>query len=277
MSELLDHLISVFFRVREYLLSTNPKYIIVGKNSKGDDTYDFDFESEKIIIEYLLKYYPISRILSEELGMINESLSEYDYTFVIDPVDGSKNYLNRIPIVGLSIAVIQGSNISTSTVSHGIIGNIYSGSYLIAERGKGTFLKERLIKSSDITPFDQSVVTCTINRFQAEQHLLFHAVNQVFNNIRSLGSSSIELSYVAQGITSAHYDFRKRLTAENFLAGALILEEMGGKLTDLYGNSIDNITNLSDGYSIIASHSGKNHRHFLEVLHNPNLYTREGS
>ncbi len=269
---ILEHLVNVFLEVRDYLLRNQDRRKVVGKNPKGGLTREFDFEAEKLVINYLLKHFPTSRILSEELGMVNESLKDYDYLFVVDPVDGSANFANSIPLVGFSIAVLEKGMISTDRVTHGIVGQIYSGAYFTGIKGGGAYLRDRPIQTNPKVSFEESIVTCSLNHFAPEHFLLFQGVNKTFRDIRSFACSSIELSYVIQGITGAHYDFRKSVTAENFLAPALILSEMGGKLSDLYGKPISNIENLTDGYSIVASHRAKDHRRYLDILKNPDLY-----
>ncbi|GMT50386.1 MAG: fructose 1,6-bisphosphatase [bacterium] len=272
MDIILEHLVNVFLEVRDYLLRSQDRRKVVGKNPKGDVTREFDFEAEKIVINYLLKHFPTSRILTEELGMVNESLKDYDYLFVVDPVDGSVNFANGIPLTGFSIAVLEKGMISTDRVTHAIVGQIYSGAYFTAKKGGGAYLRDRPIQTNPDVSFEKSIVTCSLNHFAPEHFLLFQGVNKTFKQIRSFASSSIELSYLIQGITGAHYDFRKSVTAENFLAPALILSEMGGKLSDLYGNPVSNIENLTDGYSIVASHNAKDHRRYLDILKNPDLY-----
>ncbi len=256
----------IFLNVRQYLLQPNISKELVGSNPRGDTTLKFDFEAEKIIINHLISQFPNSRILSEEIGLVNESIEDYDYLFVIDPVDGSKNYQNGIPLVGLTIAVLKPGVISTENVIHGFIGNIYSGSFLSASKGKGALINDQPVKQNPNAGFDNGVLSCSLNGFDPEHFFIFQDINRAMKQMRSFGSSSIELSYVIQGNTAAHVDFRKRLSAENFLAAALILAEAGGKLTDLYGNPIVNIPDLSEGYSILATHLAEDHDKFLNLL-----------
>lgn len=273
MTSILDHLTDIFFQVRQFLLSNQASSKTVGKNPKGDNTKEFDFETEKRVIDFLLKNYPNSRILTEEVGLINESIKDFDYLFVIDPVDGSANFERGIPMVGFSVAVLDGSEISTDKVTHAFIGHIYSGNYFKASKGKGSFIKEEPIRQKDQGDFLNRMVTCSINKYQPEHFTLFQSVNRCFRQVRSFGSSTIEFGYVLQGVTTAHYDFRKKTTAENFLAAALILEEMGGKLTDLRGEPIRHIEGLVEGYSHIASHNADEHLKFIDILKHPELYS----
>ena len=263
---IIDSLVEIFYLVRNYILHPETKKGVIDVNPRGGLTREFDLVAEKMVIDYLMTHYPNSKILSEESGFINHHLNDFDYLFVIDPVDGSFNLVRGIPLVGFSIAVFKSDDISTKTVTHAIIGNIYSGLYLTAVAGEGAYMREQLITSYLDNPLEEKIVSCSLNRFEADQFILFQALNQTFKNIRSFSCSSIELSYVIQGITSAHYDFRKRLTAENFLAAALILEEMGGKLSDLNGNAISGISDLIKGYSIIACHRADDLHQYLDVL-----------
>ncbi|MDH4129062.1 MAG: hypothetical protein OEV44_09935 [Spirochaetota bacterium] len=267
---MIDHLKTIFFTVRDYLLKNQLNKKTVGINENESEAKYFDFESEKIVINYLLKQFPKARILSGEVGIVNESLNSYDYIFVIDSVDGFKNFSVNIPMVGFSIAVIKSNIISTDTVEHALIGNTFSGSYFTASKGKGSFMKDSPIRQNPDVSFENAIITCNLNLLSPDQYILFSSISQTFANLRSFDCCSVELSYVTQGITAAHYDFRKRITAENFLAGALILKEMGGDLTDLYGNPISNIENLVEGYSFIASHNKKSHYKFLDVLRGSN-------
>ena len=263
--DILTHLESIFFVVRNYLLMNQHQNEVVSVNPRGGNSHQYDIEAEKIVINYLLEHFPTSRILSEEVGMVNESVDSYDYIFVVDPVDGSINLSQGIPMVGFSIAVIEGESIGTDSVIYALIGNIFSGAFITASKGSGSFLRDVPVRRRELS-LDTAIVSCSLNPLSHEHYLLFQSVNNAFKQVRSLGSSAIELSYVIQGITSAHYDFRRSLTAENFLAASLILKEMGGNLTDLYGNEISNIENLVEGYSIVASHNANYHKHFLDVL-----------
>jgi len=274
-NQIINHLHTVFLSVREYILKQKIIQSALNQARQPAKPINIPFETEKIVIDYLLNAFPKARLLSKEMGLINESVTDYDFHFIIDSISGLDNYLNGIQPVGFSIAVCEGETISTSSVTHGILGNIITGSFVTASKGQGV---EGINPSSKdfgrVSP-PYYMATCSINPFQPEQFLLFQSVNQVFKELRSYGCPAIELFYVVEGITSAHYDFRRELTAESFLAAALILDEMGGKLSDLEGNPVSDIENLTDRYSVVASHRAHHHLNHIRLLKEPGLYLGE--
>ena len=265
----------MFLSVREYILKQ--KIIRSALSQAGHPVREVNipFETEKIAIDYLLNAFPKARILTKEMGLINESVTDYDMHFIVDSISGLDNYLRGIQPVGFSIAVCQGGTISTDSVTHGILGNIITGAFVTASKGQGIEGIEPASKASTYSNPPYYMATCSINHYQPEHYILFQSVNQVFKELRSFGCPAIELFYVVEGVTSAHYDFRKELTAENFLAAALILDEMGGKLSDIQGNPIPDIENLTDTYSIIASHRAYHHLNHIRLLKEPSLYLGE--
>lgn len=119
---------------------------------KNSYVTNIDLESEKTIFSIIRKKFPEHNIISEESGSLNK---KSEYTWYIDPLDGTHNYINNIPIFGVSIALAQ-----NKIVKYGAICLPYFNEFYIAEKGKGAFLNGKRIKVSNKKKFEK--IFCTV-------------------------------------------------------------------------------------------------------------------
>ena len=193
--------------------------------------YDFvtnaDLKAEKIIIEELKKAKPNYSILSEEKGLENNKDSK---TWIIDPIDGTINFLHGIPHFAISIALKDNNEIIA-----GIIYDPIKDEMFYAEKNNGAFFNNQRIRVSK----KNNISEC-----------LFVTGGKIENNydfsFRKSGSAALDLAYVAAG----RYDgyFQKKLNLWDIAAGVIILKESGGLINEI------NISNTQD-INVIASNS----------------------
>ncbi|HVG13914.1 MAG TPA: inositol monophosphatase family protein [Chitinophagaceae bacterium] len=191
---------------------------------------EVDHASEKVIIEVIKKHHPDHNILTEESG---EIFQESEYKWIIDPIDGTVNFAHHIPICCVSIGIEHKGEMILGAVYNPFIKELF-----FAERGQGATLNDRPIKVS----VKENVATaCLVTGFPYTYLDEPNGPLQVFERlirkgvpVRRLGSAAIDLCWVACGRFDGFYEHK--LHAWDSAAGFLIVEESGGKVTDLSGN-----------------------------------------
>lgn len=186
-----------------------------------------DRESEEVIKKIISDAFPTHSILGEETGM-KESKSEY--VWHVDPVDGTKNFANGIPIFAVSIALAQNDNVIV-----GVVYNPATRSLFYAELGKGAYLNDKKIFVSKDNK-DKAIVTVSHGSDIGKKILLelYYSLPKVIRTVRNLGSTASELVYVARGGLEANIQLD--LKTYDFAAGTLLVQEAGGKITNLDGS-----------------------------------------
>jgi myo-inositol-1(or 4)-monophosphatase len=175
--------------------------------------------------------FPEHYILSEETGAI---VQESNYKWIIDPVDGTVNFANGIPICCVSIGVEVNSSIEMGAVYNPFLNELF-----FAQRGFGATLNNERIRVSDKTDVMQS---CLVTGFPYTYLETPNGPLEVFGRlirkgvpVRRLGSAAIDLCWVAAGRFDGFYEHK--LNAWDSAAGSLIVEEAGGKVTDMQGKN----------------------------------------
>jgi myo-inositol-1(or 4)-monophosphatase len=208
----------------------NGEFTISNKASINDLVTEADHAAEKAIFEVIQKDYPDHFILSEETGEIK---SNSEYKWIIDPIDGTINFANGIPLCCVSIGLEKDGKMILGAVSAPILNEMF-----FAEKGMGATLNDKKIAVSTKTELKTS---CLVTGFP---YVYLDAPNgplQVFEKlvrqgipVRRLGSAAIDLCWVAAGRFDGFYEHK--LQAWDSAAGFLIIEEAGGKVTDFDGN-----------------------------------------
>lgn len=223
----------------------------VNKKGERELVSNVDVLTENKIIEIIKSEYPDHNILCEESDWDDTSS---DYKWVIDPLDGTHNYIYGVDMFGVSIALEYKGEIVLGVVNMPSHGQIYW-----AEKGKGAYLNGDSISVSDRTIknalaiFDSGLQTDTARR----TGFLSVLAGKVFNT-RMFGASTRHLTYIASGVADLVVEFGDR--PWDFAAGGLILTEAGGMITQLDGSKWSIYV---QGY--IAS-NGKFHEEILELL-----------
>ncbi len=200
----------------------------IRKKSANDFISFVDESSEIKIIEIIRSKFPDHEILAEESG---SSAIKSPYRWIIDPLDGTTNYLHSIPVFSVSIAVEHNDEIVTAVVYNPLTNEMYW-----AEKGKGTFCNDQKIHVSTTSTLNESFIA-TGFPFKAK-HMLddyMHAFRSIFDHAigaRRLGSAAIDMAYVAAGKFDGFWELG--LKPWDMAAGALLITEAGGKITDFW-------------------------------------------
>jgi len=197
--------------------------------SDGSLVSDIDIMAERKIISGIKARFPDDGVLSEEAASPDSRNSAGGFLWVIDPLDGTHNYIKGIDIFGTSIAVCKDNEVKAGTVYLPMTDCLYS-----AVRGAGAFcnggeisVSKRKMKDATMI-FDSSLSRNPKKSFASLEKL--H--NKVFN-IRMLGSTVAGLCHIANGRAEFEVEFSDKVW--DFAAGLLLVEEAGGTATDLKG------------------------------------------
>jgi len=221
----------------------------------GTPTEKIDEVAENAALRVLEKNGRSMRFVSEELGekIIGE---EPEFTFVLDPVDGTFNAVNNIPFFCVPIA-IGGSDLSD--INYGYVKNLVNCDVYTAERGKGAFLNGKRIHVSDHSELSElSVIS-----YSQRPHAL-PINNHNVRRVRVYGCAALELCYIASGIFDAFIDMRNMLRVTDIAAAKLIVEEAGGRVTDWSGNPLNTAHDVKLRVNMIAT-NGRAHDKLLEL------------
>jgi myo-inositol-1(or 4)-monophosphatase len=232
----------------------NGSFTISSKDSINDLVTEADHASEKAIIKIIQDKHPDHFILSEETGSVH---SNSNIKWIIDPIDGTINFANGIPICCVSIGVEQDGEMIM-----GAVFNPFMNELFFAEKGKGATLNEQPIKVSDK---DNLLTSCLVTGFPYQYLDTPNGPLEIFEKlirksipVRRLGSAALDLCWTAAGRFDGFYEHK--LQAWDSAAGYLIVQEAGGIVTDLKG---DKFNPYQPG--IIAS-NGKIHDQLLALM-----------
>ncbi len=204
--------------------------VIHNKEGVNNLVTEADHASEKAIIEVIRKTYPGHFILSEESGAMEQ---DSEYKWIIDPIDGTINFANGLPICCVSIGLEKDGEIIL-----GVVYNPIMNEFFFAEKGKGAFLNDERIFVSQQNSVEKS---CLVTGFPYTYLDIPNGPLQCFERfvrkgiaLRRLGAAAIDLCWVAAGRFDGFYEHK--LNAWDSAAGFLLVEEAGGKVTDFSGN-----------------------------------------
>ena len=195
----------------------------VSTKAPGDFVSSADKRTEKILISELQKAYPEYGIVTEETGVINEKNNKNRW--IIDPIDGTMNFLNGIPHFSISVGYEENSEIKS-----GVIFNPITNEMFVAEKGNGAFLNNSRIRVSNKKMInDALLVTGGPKQSSNIKEKIFSEyvrVSEKVSNVRKLGSASLDIAYVACGRFDGYW--QRELRYWDIAAGIIILKEAGG-------------------------------------------------
>ncbi len=230
----------------KYIL--NEKERVSGDDIKMKGEHDFvsyvDKHSEELIVNQLRKLLPEAGILAEE-GTHSEGNGELKW--VIDPLDGTTNFLHSIPVFSVSIGLMAGDEVIS-----GVVYEINRDECFYAWKGSKAFLNNRSIHVSKISDLSKSLIATGFpyTHFdKVDNYLeLFKDFMKSSSGLRRLGSAAADLAYVACGRFEGFYEYG--LNPWDVSAGTLIVQQAGGKLTDFQGGN-----DFIYGRTLISSNS----------------------
>jgi len=199
---------------------------------KGHNDYvsDADHAAEKAVINCILKHYPDHAIHAEESGVQGES----DTVWIIDPLDGTTNYLHSFPVFAVSIGVQVNGR-----MEHAVVYDPLRQELFTASRGQGAMLEGRRIRVSKRMQLDQALVGTGFPFRQADKEIepYLNMLGKVVRNtegVRRPGAAALDLCYVAAGRLDAFWE--TGLAPWDLAAGSLIIRESGGIVSGLDGS-----------------------------------------
>lgn len=200
--------------------------ISASQKSQNDWVTQVDQQSEQIIIDHIKKAYPNHRILAEESGQTDGS---DDYCWIIDPLDGTRNFMQGVPHFAISIAIKN-----KDALEAGLIYDPISQELFCATKGKGATLNDRKIRVNQNKKLAHALIATGFpfkNPEQIESYLkTFEAIFKQCSDIRRTGSAALDMAYVAAGRYDAYWE--SNVSAWDIAAGALLVKEAGGIVTD---------------------------------------------
>ncbi|HXH75759.1 MAG TPA: inositol monophosphatase family protein [Bacteriovoracaceae bacterium] len=215
---------------------------IINKGSQGLAT-EADVLSEAYVMGQIKRHYPDHKILSEEDAFTRqlkmEGVEDGEYLWLIDPLDGTNNFFNKIPLFAVSLALNKGNETLV-----GIVFNPVNRETFYAIKGKGAWLirvigdktiKVRLKSDTKKKVFKEALLSANLSSHRVEKDLVkrFPEVRAM----RRLGSAALEMSYVGAGMLDAYWEYK--LQPWDMAAAGLICQEAGVKISTIKGGAYD--------------------------------------
>ena len=224
------------------------------KSSDIDLVTVADTESETYILEKISSIYPDHQIIAEESALTKGSS---DYRWVIDPLDGTTNFIHNLPIFAVSI----GLQFEEETIL-GVVHNPAADKCFFAEKDRGAFLNDRPIYVTSTNTLIESLLVTGFPYIHDDRwgkgFELFKELYGQTQGIRRLGAASLDFCFVAMGRFDAFWEFG--LQPWDVCAGALILKESGGNVTDWDGSTMP-----FSGKRVLAT-NGNVHKEMMRTL-----------
>jgi len=198
------------------------------RKARHDYVSEVDRACEEEIVRQIRRYYPDHAFLGEEGG----ARGEHEATWVIDPLDGTSNYMHGIPHFAVSIAQqVKGRT------EHAVVYDVMRDELFTASRGKGAFLNQKRIRCSARTSLDEAVLATAFpfrERGQLQAYArVFQAVFSRTEDFRRAGTASLDLAWVAAGRLDGYFEVA--IKPWDVAAGALLVREAGGVVMDWHG------------------------------------------
>ncbi|HPH03016.1 MAG TPA: inositol monophosphatase family protein [Spirochaetota bacterium] len=212
---------------------------------------EWDMKSERYIRETISNRFPGHAILGEEGG---GALSSEGYLWVVDPLDGTTNFVHKLPYFSVAVACLKDG----VPLAGGVFAPVFNKLFL-AERGQGAVCNQQKIRVSSVDTLEEALFVTGFpyereGRIPMLQRMIGNALGHV-QGIRRMGSAALDLCHVASGLFDVYIEFE--IKPWDMAAGVLVLEEAGGKVSRCDGSPL-----LLDGRQIVASNG---------ILHDPAL------
>ncbi|MDD5504101.1 MAG: inositol monophosphatase family protein [Candidatus Omnitrophica bacterium] len=255
--------LSFFLRTGRHAAKRSGDCLLKGLGKKHDIRYkgrknlvtEMDKKSEALIIASLRRNFPSHSILSEETGHAGKAGSEYRW--VIDPLDGTTNYAHSFCFFAVSIALMKNDDIIAGIVYDPVRDEMFT-----AMKGRGAYLNKKRIHVSRVKAVKESLLSTgfpyKLGKEMRDNIAYFKSFMLRAQAIRRPGSASLDLCYVASGRFDGFWEMELR--PWDTAAGALIVQEAGGKVTDFNGRRFDPFMKR-----VLASNN-KIHSQMLAVL-----------
>jgi len=214
-----------------------------------------DKEAERKLVSALQKVLPNAGYITEE-GTVEQS-KQHEYNWIIDPLDGTTNFLHGLPIYSISIGLTRGDHSILGVVHH-----IVRNECFHAIEGQPAFCNGDEIHVSRLETLSESLLATGFPYYHSEKQEIYLEIIKAFleksHGIRRLGSAAIDLAYVACGRLEGFFEYN--LNPWDVAAGAFIVQQAGGKVTDFKGEN-----NFLFGGELCAA-NGLMHQEMLDLI-----------
>jgi len=195
----------------------------VSSKGPGDFVSSADKRTEKILLEELQKAHPEYGVVTEETGIINKS--NLKNRWIIDPIDGTLNFLNGIPQFAISVGYEENSEIKC-----GVIFNPITNEFFSAEKGNGAYLNNSRIRVSNKKKLKDALLVTGgpkgASKIKDKIFSEYIEISKNVSNVRKFGSAALDMAYVASGRFDGYW--QRELNYWDVAAGIIIIKEAGG-------------------------------------------------
>jgi myo-inositol-1(or 4)-monophosphatase len=202
----------------------------VSRKGAADYVSAADLKAEETLLQELLRARPGYGFLGEERGMVEGT--DKTHTWIVDPLDGTTNFLHAMPHFAINIALKRDTQIVA-----GVTYNPANADLFWTERGRGAFMGDRRLRVAARRSLDEAVIATGIPFMGHGQHGLFlkelHQISQRVSGVRRFGAAALDLAWVAAGRFDGFWE--RDLNAWDIAAGMLMIAEAGGVVTDADG------------------------------------------
>jgi myo-inositol-1(or 4)-monophosphatase len=207
--------------------------ITISEKSHNNFVTDIDQAAEQAIVETLLKAYPDHAILGEESGPSGNLNDDSEYVWIIDPIDGTTNFLHGYPNYCISIALQQRGVITQAVIYDPVRNDLFT-----ASKGGGSYLNDKRIRVRNADRINKALIGCGHGaepRDLIDYLRMYEAMAPRCQGLRASGSAALELANVAAGRVDGF--FEKGLKVWDIAAGSLLVTEAGGIVGEFDGES----------------------------------------
>lgn len=221
----------VALKCGKLLLKNQLNFKVVNQKDAQDIATTADIASEKYVISEIEKNFPDHSILSEEEGFVDK---KSDFKWIIDPLDGTKEYVRGIPMWNFSMCLMYKEDPIVSVVYRPAEGSLYS-----AAAGIGSFLNDTKIHVSEVKKIEDSFVYCYIPSYKRDVERYdsaWNSLNKIGKKVyrlRSLSDENTALCWLAQGAIEAYLNLSNPPKPHDIYPGLLIAKEAGAVGTDI--------------------------------------------
>lgn len=207
---------------------------IQSKDGKHDLVTTYDKRVEEAVIGFIRHHYPDHIFLAEERGADGDDPTTIKW--IIDPLDGTVNFAYNIPMFAISIAATFQGEILAGVIYHPLLQELFT-----AEKGQGAYLNGKPLRVSQTTLLEQAMIATGFPYNVRENPLhcidLFDKLAHLGTPLRRIGSACLDLAYLAAGRFDAFWEVSLR--PWDIAAGALLIQEAGGKITRFDGSPLN--------------------------------------
>jgi myo-inositol-1(or 4)-monophosphatase len=191
-----------------------------------------DRASERLVVERLRSHFPSHSVVAEEGG---GHTGTSEYCWYVDPLDGTTNFAHGFPMYNVTMALTQAGQLINGVIFDPMRNEMFS-----CERGSGAYLNNRRIRVSKVARVEDALVATGFPSRKRHENVNVHFYYQlamISHGVRRAGSAALDLAYVASGRLDGFWEFG--LKPWDMAAGILLIEEAGGKCSDMRGGPMD--------------------------------------